>query len=169
MPQEWILVLQVPLIPEVSFTNSSTHVLPGNQHLTRGEGKNISIICIGFPRVPEPGMKEKVCISWFGGPLWILSNPEGTSYFKLAPGPNAVCLPLGSELHDLPSRAHRTTGSPPAVTWGQVVDAVGQAKESQRLKRDSGDLFNIWPKLCKQKSKDQQASSHLGEMLPAAS
>ena len=161
--------LTSPLDPRSQFHKYSTHVLPGNQHFTRGEGKNISIICIGFPRVPGPGMKEKVCISWFGGPLWILSNPEGTSYFKLAPGPNAMCLPLGSELHDLPSRAHRTTGSPPAVTRGQVVDAVGQAKESQRLKRDSGDLFNIWPKLCKQKSKDQQASSHLGEMLPAAS
>lgn len=69
MPQEWIPVLQVPLIPEVSFTNGSTHVLPGNQHLTRGEGKNISVICSGFPRGPGPGVKEKVCIYWFGGPL----------------------------------------------------------------------------------------------------
>lgn len=112
MPQKWILALQVPLIPDVNFTNSSTHVLPGNQHLTRGEGKNRSIICSGLPRVPGPGMKEKVCISWFGGPLWILSNPEGTSYFKLAPGPNAMCLLLGPELCDLPSRAHRATAAP---------------------------------------------------------
>lgn len=77
-----------PLIPDVNFpTNSSTHVLPGNQHLTRGEGKNRSIICSGLPGVPGPGMKEKCVISWFGGlsgSCPILREPH-ISNWSLAP------------------------------------------------------------------------------------
>lgn len=94
--KKWILVLQAPLIPEVSFPNSSTHVLPGNYHLSGGEGRNVGVISSGLPRGRWTRYKGKVCISWFGGRLWILSNPGGTPSFKLDPGPNPVCLPLGS-------------------------------------------------------------------------
>lgn len=69
MSKKWILVLQVPLIPEVSFPNSSTHVLPGNYHLSRGEGRNVGVISSGLPRGRWTRYKEKVCISWFGGGL----------------------------------------------------------------------------------------------------
>ena len=41
-----------------------------------------------------------------------MSNPGGTSCFQLVPCPNAVCLPLGPELCDLPSRAHRLLAAP---------------------------------------------------------
>lgn len=140
MSKKWILVLQVPLIPEVSFPNSSTHVLPGNYHLSRGEGRNVGVISSGLPRGRWTRYKEKVCISWFGGVSLDLVQSWGNAIFQTGPWTQSSVSSPGLWPHVTASGAPSTTGSPLAVTWGQVVDAVCQADGSWRVKRDSCDL-----------------------------
>lgn len=95
---------------------------------------------VASPGAAGPGTKKKFAFPGLGGVSLDLVQSWGNAIFQTGPWTQSSVSSPGLWPHVTASGAPSATGSPLAVTWGQVVDAVCQADGSWRVKRDSCDL-----------------------------